>query len=440
MAATTTLDLDWNPSTPRGEAPLPGVVVVLRAGQPTCAPLPLDAHGQLELGRGHDLGQKGPLEDRWMSRQHVLLRLRGDVWEVADLKSRNGTALDGQLLDRPRSGPQPLVVRAGTSLFLPRADIRPFLHLGIHDGTTVTGPALATVFHTIAAASRFGTSLHIEGESGSGKELAARAFHDLGPRSHGPFIAVNCAAIPEGVAERLLFGARKGAFSGADAHAEGYVQAAHNGTLFLDEVAELDLAVQAKLLRVLENREVLALGASRPQPVDLHICSATHKDLRAEVVAGRLREDLYYRLSRPEVRIPPLRARLEEIPLLVFRALADPALAITAHASLIEACMLRHWPGNVRELVAEVRTAARAALTEGSPQVEGRHLLEDAGQPLSAPEAPTRSSQGSLSPAEIEAVLVAEGGNVSQAARVLGLHRTQLRRLLTRHGIAARGD
>lgn len=437
---STTLELDWDErSTPSQDSPIPGLVAVVLAGQPVCAPIPL-RDGILELGRGADFGHVR-LDDNWMSRNHATVRLKrrqsGLVWVIRDLGSRNGTHLDGALISREERVEEATVLRIGASLFLLRQDIRLFMQQPtsvMQD--MVVGPGLAQVFGEIDRATRFGNSLHIVGESGTGKELAARAFHQLGRRANGPFIAVNCAAIPEGVAERLLFGARKGAFSGANAHAEGYIQAADGGTLFLDEVAELDLAVQAKLLRVLEMREVLALGASRPTAVDLHICSATHRDLRAEAAAGRLREDLYFRLSRPSVRVPALRDRREEIPLLIQRALATLHPQLEAHPLLVEACLLRDWPGNVRELIAEVRTAGQAALAGESLSVEATHLLDDAGRRFNPPpsasgvrkrEQPTRE--------EIEAVLTAEAGNVSSSARALGLHRTQLRRLLGRHQI-----
>ena len=162
-------------------------------------------------------------------------------------------------------------------------------------------------------------------EKSSRPALSTR--HATAPESNAPFVAVNCAAIPEGLAERLLFGARKGAYSGATADAEGYIQAANRGTLFLDEIAELDPLVQAKLLRVLETREVLPLGASRAKKVDIGICAASHRRLRDEVTAGRFREDLYFRIGRPEVQIPPLRERLDEIPWFVARELrrVDPS-------------------------------------------------------------------------------------------------------------------
>jgi DNA-binding NtrC family response regulator len=305
------------------------------------------------------------------------------------------------------------------------------------------------VVAAIARAAQFGSALHISGESGAGKEGAARSFHAAGSHARGPFVAVNCASIPEGIAERLLFGARKGAFSGATVDAEGYIQAADGGTLFLDEVAELDLSVQAKLLRVLESREVTALGATRPHPVDLRIVSATHRDLRGEVRAGRLREDLYFRIGRPEVTLPPLRERREELPWLVDVVVKQIDRAPRVGVSLIETCLLRRWPGNIRELVTEIRVAAHDALAAGAAKIEASHLGPRAGLELAPAPAPAPTPPLAETPApplalpadpkspEARAVLQATlrrfDGNVSKAARLLGMHRTQLRRLLAHH-------
>lgn len=442
MTMSTTLELDWDGTrSPSGQTPpMPGLVAVLLAGKPACAAIPMP-DGEVTLGREAVFGAV-QLNDNWMSRHHARVnvkRIGGALhWMVADLDSRNGTHLDGAAIKGKQATRIDSLLRIGQSVFLLRDDVRSFREQPtcVSDGKVI-GPTLSGMFRDVERASRFGNSLHIVGESGAGKELAARAFHDFGRRAGGPFIAVNCAAIPEGVAERLLFGARKGAFSGADAHAEGYVQAADGGTLFLDEVAELDLTVQAKLLRALEMREVLALGAARPVKVDLQICSATHRDLRAEVAAGRLREDLYFRLSRPAVQVPPLRERREEMPLLIGRTLADVRRGLTPHPLLVEACLLRPWPGNVRELVAEVRTAGHAAIAEGVDVVDTHHLDPAAGRRFLEDEEPSTPARRSGSPAaeSIEAVLRAEGGNVSSSARVLGLHRTQLRRLLARHDI-----
>jgi len=321
------------------------------------------------------------------------------------------------------------VLRCGDSLFLLCADLRPFLRARVEivDGAVV-GPRLARTWDEIASIAARGQIVHITGETGSGKELAARQFHRAGAHPAGKFVAVNCATIPAPLAERLLFGARKGAYSGADVDSEGYVQAAGGGTLFLDEIIELDAAVQPKLLRALETKEIVPLGASQPRKVDFRLCSASHAGLKERVAAGRFREDLYFRIGRPEVSVPPLRERAEEIPWLVQTTLGMDA---RAHVSLVERALVTPWPGNVRELDLEVREAARRADAEGSQAVEARHLevarTAAEATPAARGAAPTRE--------ELVAALGAHDGNVAATARALGVHRTQLRRWLERHGI-----
>jgi len=433
-----------------GGTPQPGLILICAMGQPRCVPLPLEpasrsGGSQLELGRGDGLGAMPA--DRRMSRRHARVAYEGGRFRVTDLGSQNGTFLDGAAVEPEAVSPSARVLRTGDSIFLLAADLRPFQACGVktQDGRVV-GPNLQRALTQIARAARFSSTLHITGESGVGKEGAATAFHAGGPHSTGAFVAVNCATIPEGVAERLLFGAKRGAFSGAVADVEGYVQAADGGTLFLDEIAELDLSVQAKLLRVLETREVAQLGATRSRSVKLQLCSASNKELRVEVGAGRFREDLYFRLSRPEVELPPLRHRLEEIPWLIDQELRLVSAESRAHASLVEACLLRFWPGNVRELLTEVRAAGHEALGgvgEGEPEscgtVEARHLATTAGMAFVAePPAdhPAICAAGVTPSRElIEKALKRTGGNVSGTSRLLGLHRTQLRRLLDRLGI-----
>jgi transcriptional regulator of acetoin/glycerol metabolism len=429
---------------PSGNASAPGLVLVFAGGRAASAVVTLD-DGRVELGRQHPIFEGRP--DARVSRRHARVSFEGGHFLVTDLGSRNGTDVDGEPLAPGEPTQAARVIRLGDSLFIPVRDVGPFVQLGVRvAGGRVEGPALQEVVRAAAGAARLGTTLHITGESGAGKEGLARAFHAAGPAPGGPFQAVNCATIPEGVAERLLFGAKRGAYSGADADAEGYIQAAHGGTLFLDEVAELGLPVQAKLLRVLETGEVLALGAARPRKVELRFCSATHRDLRAQVAAGKLREDLYFRIACPRVAAPPLRERPEEIAWLLQSEVERTAPGLALHASLVETCLLRAWPGNVRELCSEARSAAQAAVAERAARVEAKHLGETAGRafaaPVSAPEggAPEALATSPVRPtrAKLAGLLKRRKGNVSAAARELGVHRTQLRRWMERYGLDAR--
>jgi DNA-binding NtrC family response regulator len=447
-----TLDQSRSGSAVRREREaVPGLILVLASGRPVMDPIPMTG-GEVELGRDHSAFIQHP--DPRLSRRHAAVRFDGQRFMVTDLGSRNGTAADGEALrpEAPREVTRAL--RAGHSLLVPVRDITPFERADVRvAGGRVEGPVLREALAAAANAAKLGSILHITGASGAGKEGLARAFHAAGPSPNGPFQAVNCATIPEGVAERLLFGAKRGAYSGADADADGYVQAAHGGTLFLDEVAELSLAVQAKLLRVLEAGEVLPLGAARPRKIDLRFCSATHRDLRAQVALGKLREDLFYRIATPRVVAPPLRDRPEEIPFLLQLEVERTAPGLAVHVSLVEAALLRPWPGNVRELLAEARGAAQAAAAAKSSRVEATHLSPTAGcafeRPAeSAPLAPAGSPPEITPPAgapppsraHIAGLLKRVGGNVSAAARELGVHRTQLRRWMERYGLDARGS
>jgi transcriptional regulator with PAS, ATPase and Fis domain len=219
---------------------------------------------------------------------------------------------------------------------------------------------------------------------------------------------------------------------------------ADGGTLFLDEVGELDLNVQAKLLRVLETREVFAVGASRPKRVDVRICSATHRDLREQVAAGRFREDLYYRIGLPKVSLPPLRERPEDIPFLLERQVRAAGPSLEVHVSLVESCVLRHWPGNVRELLGAARDAAQNALSQNSSAVQAHHLPPHAGERYAETDtardsaAPGGAKAATLPSREvILATLQRCGGRVATAARELGVHRNQLRRWLEKNDVDA---
>jgi transcriptional regulator with PAS, ATPase and Fis domain len=432
----------WNTQDDSGEdlgattPPEPGAVIVFSGDQPAGRAVPAGAGGVI-LGR--DLLGEHSTDDR-ISREHTRVRWIDGTFEITDLASHNGTFVAGMAVTGSIRVAPPAVVRTGRTLTLLVADVRRYQEgtVAVEDGAVV-GPSLAPAWRTIRRAAQSGKTLLLTGESGTGKELGARAFHAAAGGDPARFVAVNCAAIPEGVAERLLFGTRRGAYSGADRDAEGYLAAADGGTLFLDEIAELDLAVQAKLLRVLETGELLPLGAAHPQPVSLRVVAATLRDLRTAVVAEKFREDLYYRIGRPEVHLPPLRQRLEEVPWLIARQLG--ASALTAHPSLVEACLLRPWPGNLRELLAEIQRAGAAALDADRTLVRAKDLDERAGMSLgergtaSAAPAPTAPRKSTALPDRdtIQAALRAADGNVTAAARALGVHRNQLRRWLARN-------
>jgi DNA-binding NtrC family response regulator len=427
-----------DPSAPKlTTARAPGIVVVHSVDADVWVPIALEAR-RLVIGRSQD--GFAALADERISREHAIVEHRDGRWLVRDLKSRNGTWLDGVSVHGDATANGPAVLRVGKTVALLLADI----------GLPLTSPrspnGVGRVFRDmLAAAERIaarGASLYVHGESGAGKELVASAFREAGPNAAGPFVTVNCATIPAGLAERLLFGAKRGAYSGASHDVVGHVQAANDGVLFLDEVGELDLEVQAKLLRVLETSEVTPLGATQPQRVRVKHCYATHRDLASEVSAGRFRGDLYYRIATSRVVIPPLRDRRLDIAALVTHAIRSTSTDLRAHPQLVEACLLRPWPGNVRELLAEVRRAVHAAADEGADAVLARHLDARAGRPLAVPApsstvehaSPSGDTVGATR-ASIEAALAAHDGNASAAARALGINRTTFYRRVRELGV-----
>jgi DNA-binding NtrC family response regulator len=422
----------WGIKYSAGPDAVPGLVLVFSGSQPQLSAMPVRSEPLL-LGRDDVLGLT--LDDGCLSRRHAQVSFEGSRFRIRDLDSRNGTFVDGHRL-RGELETTSALLRIGDTLLLLSDDVRPFERatIGREEGVIV-GPTTRPIWQAIASAAESGDCLHISGETGSGKELAARHFHRVSGRGARPFSSVSCATIPSSLAERVLFGARKGAY--ADVDSDGYVQGAEGGTLFLDDVADLDLAVQAKLLRTLEERQVLAVGATTPSAVDVRVCSATLHDLPAEVRRGSFREDLYRRIGLPAITVPPVRARREEVPWLlqaiVGRTLTQPRL----HASLVEAVLLRPWPGNVSELETRIAEAARIAHAQGETQLRAMHLSPAAGLladglsgATSAP--PSSGAAEPLTRARIERALAETGGNVTAAAVALGLHRTQLRRLLVR--------
>jgi two-component system response regulator AtoC len=278
----------------------------------------------------------------------------------------------------------------------------------------------------------------LTGESGTGKEVLARAIHAQSPRRAEAFVAVNCAAIPENLLESELFGHARGAFTGADRARRGLFVEADGGTLFLDEIGELTPPLQAKLLRVLQEEEVRPLGESKPRRVNVRVLAATARDLEQEVQAGRFREDLFYRLNVLRVRVPPLRERRQDIPLLLDHFLASfatslgkPVRELTDDA--LEKLVAYAWPGNVRELENVIE---RAMILVRGDSIGVRDLPANVTAPAQAPEtggAPEFLLRSARRDAETEAIrraLAATGGNRTHAARLLGIsHRALLYKL-----------
>lgn len=268
------------------------------------------------------------------------------------------------------------------------------------------------------------TTVLILGESGTGKELIAREIHNISKRSGNKFVTISCAALPETLLESELFGYKKGAFTGAAADKKGLFCVADNGTFFLDEIGDAPTTIQMKLLRLLEEKEIVPLGSTKPIRVNVRLVSASNKNLMDEVRKGRFREDLYYRLNVIPIVLPPLRQRREDIPLLaehflklvcIREGLGERKLLKTA----LEGLKRRDWPGNIRELRHVIE---RAAILSDSFYIKGEHL----GVPTSG----SRKSLDELQEAEIQRVLEECSGNVSKAAKILGVGRATLYRRL----------
>lgn len=284
-----------------------------------------------------------------------------------------------------------------------------------------------------------GASVLITGESGTGKELFAHAIHGYSARAEGPFIRVNCPAIPAALLESELFGHVKGAFTGATQDKAGKFELAQHGSIFLDEVGDLELGLQAKLLRVLQEREVERVGGSRTIPLDTRVIAATNQDMRALVQAGRFRSDLYYRLNVIHIRIPPLRSRREDISLLLEHFLKKHSSGVIPCSLTREArqCLLEyHWPGNVRELE---NVAQRLLLYRDGPVIQREDVLRALGEDASEPDAPAVPSLAQVERAAIQAALDHFGLSLEgkrQAAAALGISLSGLYRKIQEYHLS----
>ena len=390
------------------------------------------------------------LADSTVSRFHCEVTLADDRATLRDLGSRNGTSIDGVPVLHA-------ILRDGALLTLGHTQIR--FELG-HDHVTVPlsekerfgtlvgrSIPMRALFARLARVASSDATVLVEGETGTGKEAVAESIHQESPRRDGPFIVVDCGAVPHELLESELFGHERGSFTGATARREGAMEAAAGGTLFLDEIGELSLDLQPKLLRALERREIKRVGSNGYRPVDVRVIAATNRNLRSEVNEKRFRPDLYYRLAVVEVRLPPLRERSEDLPLLAEHFLSSLGAAGRPGAELLRtpaflAELARHrWPGNVRELrnyLERCLALQEPIPIEGEP-IEGEARRDD-GAPLTiASNRPLREAReiwtDHCERRYLVELLRAQGNNVTAAAKAAGVDRPHFYRLLWRHGL-----
>ncbi len=420
-------------------------------------------HWRLEVGNGPARGQRlrracsvvtvGSAEgndlvivDPHVSRSHAQLELRPNGVLVRDLGSKNGTfylgaRVEGAVL--PMNGGT-LQLGGCELTVLPDDDARasPLSTRESMGQLVGRSHAMRKLYTSIERAAQTDHTVLVQGETGSGKELVAQALHQLSARVRGPFVVVDCAAVPPTLVESHLFGHRRGAFTGAVRDAAGAFTQAEGGTLFLDEVAELPLEAQPKLLRVLESRTIEPVGSGARVAVDVRVVAATHKNLAAEVAAGRFREDLFFRLTALTLDVPPLRARLEDVPALVEHFLKKHRTTLTA-ASL-DVLTTAQWPGNVRQLRNVLERGVLNAA--GGPVVvtpsDVLHRVGTTDVPADMLGLPYKEAKEAMvqrfTVEYLEQLLERHDRNVSAAAREARIDRNWLSALARRFGLRVR--
>jgi DNA-binding NtrC family response regulator len=405
---------------------------------------------QLEVSEGPDLGKHfllaagtavlgaAPecdlvLSDTAVSRTHARVELLGGAVRVVDLGSRNGTTyLGARLSDAivPIGG----AIRVGRTTVRVRssqrdADVPAFTELHGLYGQSL---AMRRLFGRLQRVAQTQSVVLLEGETGTGKDAAAQAIHRASPRADKPWGVVDCTTLAATLAESELFGHVKGAFTGADKHRLGAVETAASGTLFLDEIGDLPLALQPKLLRLLEAREFRRVGESTPVPSDVRVIAATHKPLQAQVEAGTFRRDLYFRLAVVVLQVPPLRERREDIPELARRfARSLTGVELELSPGILSMLEAHDWPGNVREL----RNTVERVVNLG--EHEAGLGAAAATKPIAASgfHAQREELMAQFERDYVRSLLKAHGDNLVEAARVAGVSRSFLYKLLERHGL-----
>lgn len=453
-------ELDTDSTGPSDFGPAARAYLLQQAGSPDEAGerriVELPVGETLVMGRSQQCSLVLP--DGRASRSHARLYWQEGELVVQDLSSRNGTLVNGTKLEkephRLQAGDR---IRVGSHEFLvalvSQEEVRSRVNSRLPEqepqeigpALVVAAPQMTRTYGFARRIAATNTTVLVLGETGTGKDVLVRQIHAWSPRSAGPLIRVNCAALPEALAESELFGHEKGAFTGAVQRKIGLAEAAHGGTLFLDEIGELSPQVQAKLLTMLENRSVTRVGSTKEIPVDLRVVAATHRDLTVEVEAGRFREDLYYRIGVVILRVPPLRERVPEIMLLArlfaknFGAGAGFSGEQVEFSQEAEDAICQHrWPGNIREL----RNAIEHAMLVSNGEVlRAEHLPEPVTKKRT--QGATNATQGAgmknqvadLERQTIEQALHKTGGNRTHAALELGVSLRSLLYKIKKYGI-----
>ncbi len=417
------------------------------SAEPVCWTLTGFAAGYLSRVHGRDVYCR---EEACLARGDPVCRMVGrprEDWSPADLAALEADyrrpALEASLAGAAQALAEVEARLARQRRLLGEVGVDDGGDVARRTGLVARSAAMRRALEVAERVAKVDTTVLVTGESGTGKERVARLVHDASPRARGPFVAINCGALDETLLGSELFGHAKGSFTGATADRPGLFEAADRGTIFLDEIGEVSPAMQVKLLRVLQEREVRRIGEARPRRVDVRVIAATHRDLAADVASGRFREDLLYRLRVVEVRLPPLRERPEDVPELACRALSAAAermgLEVAGFTPAALARLLAHpWPGNVRELQNAVEHAlvlcAGGRIDVGDLPVQVRGEPSQArGEPAQAPPGPGPHGIEPLEAVEkahILRALEATDGNRERAAALLGIGAATLYRRL----------
>lgn len=425
----------------------------------------LDAGTTLDIASPHAVvgtsaGCDIVVRDPEVSRRHCVIEVHDGVYRIRDLDSTNGTYLeDVRVTDAEIPSGGRLRLGSTELVFKPK---KKWVRLEPSDTTSFgglvgTSRAMRELFGLLARVAPTRLFCVLRGDTGTGKEVTARAMHQLSPRATGPFVVVDCAALSESLAESELLGHERGAFTGADRARPSPFEVGHGGTVFLDEVGDLPLAIQPKLLRVLERREIKRLGSSRFIDVDVRVLAATHRDLEAMVARGTFREDLYYRLAEVVVELPALRERPEDIEMLAEHLLLDEVRHGASGRRLSPEATLvlrgHDWPGNVRELRNVIRRAAALAQSEvilpqdlrvgpapnSSPVPAGSPAALSVGLPDDLAAMPLKTAREQwnrqLEREYVLRLLERCGGDLSRAASEADVHPKSLQRLMRQLGI-----